>query len=151
MTSSQEKFASFREKLAQVSPSFCSAKWLQVTLHLHNGHNHSCHHPATHKTAQTELLDNPSSLHNSSQKKEFRKQMLHGERPAECQYCWNVEDLPGNQISDRVIKSADHWAAPHLERIAKTPWNQNVSPTYVEVSFSNTCNFKCAYCFPHIS
>jgi organic radical activating enzyme len=31
------------------------------------------------------------------------------------------------------------------------PWDSNVDPSYVEVSFGNVCNFKCSYCAPHIS
>ena len=97
----------------KVSNSFCLAKWLQVTLHLQNGRTHSCHHPKTHHVPIEELRDNPSALHNTKFKKEQRKMMLEGERPAECQYCWNVEDLPGSHLSDRYNKSMDtEWAFP---------------------------------------
>jgi organic radical activating enzyme len=30
-------------------------------------------------------------------------------------------------------------------------YEQNIKPTYLEVSFSHACNFKCSYCSPHIS
>lgn len=140
-----------KESLDQVSSSFCAAKWLQVTMRLQNGHTHSCHHPKSHKVPLKELEKSPSALHNTEKKKLARKQMLCGERPSECSYCWKVEDLPGDQISDRFIKSGDSWAEPHLEKIASLPWDADVSPTYLEVSFSNMCNFKCAYCHPDIS
>lgn len=134
--------------LNNISPSFCLAKWLQVTLHLQNGRNHSCHHPSTHSIPIEELENDPSALHNTAYKKTLRKQMLEGVRLKECQYCWNVEDLPGEHISDRTIKSSDPWAAPHLQRIANGDSKTNINPTYVEVSFSNVCNFKCSYCSP---
>lgn len=142
---------STRKKLDSVSPSFCGAKWLQVTMHLQNGQTHSCHHPVTHHVPLSELAENKTALHNTNVKKKIRKDMLNGKRPKECQYCWNMENLGAHIVSDRHIKSNDEWASPSLDKIAALPWNSNINPTYVEVSFSNTCNFKCAYCLPHIS
>ena len=56
----------FRDNvLNEVSPSFCTAKWKQVTLHLHSGQTHSCHHPVPHKIPLDEIADNPSALHNT--------------------------------------------------------------------------------------
>ena len=104
MSQIEEEKKSFRDRLNQVSPSFCLAKWLQVTMHLHSGHNHSCHHPATHKTPLEELKFNPSALHNTCFKKDQRLKMKSGARPAECQYCWNIEDLGQNYFSDRTLK-----------------------------------------------
>ena len=140
-----------KKSLDQISPSFCLAKWLQVTLHLQSGHNHSCHHPNTHYTPLSEIKDNYSALHNTKLKKSFRKQMLNGIRPAECEYCWKVEDLKGRQTSDRHIKSNDFWAKPYLNHVLKTGPNGNIAPRYMEVSFSHKCNFKCIYCLPHVS
>ena len=74
----------FQKKINDVSPSFCIAKWKQVTLHLQTGHNHSCHHPTTHKIPLDELAANPSALHNTQFKKSQRKLMLEGARPKEC-------------------------------------------------------------------
>jgi organic radical activating enzyme len=139
-----------KEELDKISPSFCAAKWKQVTIHLQNGHTHSCHHPSTHKVPLEELISNPSALHNTSYKKLQRKKMLEGQRPSECDYCWKVEDN-SNGISDRVFKSADSWAMPYIPEILSKPWDDDVPPSYVEVSFGNVCNFKCSYCAPHIS
>jgi organic radical activating enzyme len=151
MSGELEIFKKTQAVLDDVSPSFCMAKWLQVTLHLQNGKNHSCHHPQTHHTPLSELVDNPSALHNTSFKKEQRKLMVDGKRPTECQYCWNVEDLVGNHVSDRIMKSSDAgWAGDNrvpglLDKISA---GEEINPTYVEVSFSNACNFKCSYCSP---
>ena len=151
MTDEVRKIKQTRDQLNAVSPSFCTAKWLQVTMHLQNGHTHSCHHPQTHKIPLTELRDNPTALHNTEFKKQQRRMMLDGIRPKECQYCWNVEDLGGDHISDRHLKSHDTWARPHLNTIAKSDWRDNINPRYVEVAFSNVCNFKCSYCSPAFS
>ena len=146
-----KKPSDVRDELNAVSPSFCLAKWLQVTVHLQNGQTHSCHHPGTHKVPLEELEKDPSALHNTNKKKAFRKMMLEGVRPKECEYCWKIEDSHKESLSDRTFKSADHWAYPKLQEIAGLPWDQSVNPTYLELSFGNECNFKCAYCAPHIS
>lgn len=146
-----KKYSEVRDKINEVSPSFCLAKWQQVTLHLQNGHTHSCHHPMTHKIPVKELEQTPSALHNTSFKKEQRRKMLEGVRPEECNYCWRIEDAHPENISDRSIKSSEDWAFPLLEEVKSKPWDSDVKPTYLEVSFGNECNFKCAYCAPHIS
>ena len=139
-----------KDKLDNVGCGFCLAKWTQVTMHLHNGTTHSCHHPEPHKIGLEEINRNPTALHNSKIKKQARKEMLEDKRPSECQYCWNVEDS-SSSFSDRVFKSAEPWSEPYFEEIKNSDWRSDYNPKYAEVSFSNTCNFKCAYCGPEYS
>jgi len=151
-----ENFQNTKRKLDVISPSLCVAKWNQVTLHLATGTTHSCHHPTAHHIPLTEIENNPSALHNTNFKKEQRKLMLEGKRPKECDYCWRVEDTSkiknqSDVFSDRITKSAESWAQPHIQKIASLPWNTNINPTYLEVDFDTTCNFKCAYCSPSYS
>lgn len=138
------------KKINQISPSFCLAKWLQVTIDLVNGTTHSCHHPQRHIVPLEELKSNPSALHNTNLKKQQRKMMLEGQFPSECSYCWEMEDL-GNKYSDRFIKTTDSWAWPDLEKVATMPWKTNIAPKYLEVMIDNICNFSCAYCMADIS
>lgn len=139
-----------KKKLNDVGCGFCLAKWTQVTMHLHNGLTHSCHHPAPHKIPLSEIRENPTALHNTKQKKRARKEMLEGGRPKECSYCWGVEES-SSSLSDRVFKSSEPWSLPHLAKIKRLDWKKDYVPKYVEVSFSNICNFKCAYCGPQFS
>ena len=154
LMSNEQKIAVLKAKVIKinaVSPSFCTAKWLQTTLYLQNGYNHSCHHPSPHKIPIDEVLANPLALHNSEYKKEQRKMMLDGTRPSECDYCWNIEDLNKDYFSDRHYKTSDYWAWDRFDSIAKSNPADNINPAYLEVSFSNACNLKCAYCSPEIS
>ena len=139
-----------KDKLDSVGCGFCLAKWTQVTMHLHNGTTHSCHHPEPHKVALEEIQRNPTALHNSKHKKQARREMLENKRPTECNYCWNVEDN-SESFSDRVFKSSEPWSEPYFEEISESHWRDDFNPKYVEVNFSNTCNFKCAYCGPEYS
>lgn len=139
-----------KSKLDKVGCGFCLAKWTQVTMHLGLGMTHSCHHPSPHKISLKEIARNPSALHNTSFKKQKRKEMLEGKRPDECNYCWNVEDS-SNSFSDRTFKSSEPWSLDQYDKIKDSHWRADYNPRYVEVSFSNTCNFKCAYCGPQYS
>ena len=139
-----------KNKLDKVGCGFCLAKWTQVTMHLGTGMTHSCHHPSPHKIPLRELDYNPSALHNTRFKKKKRREMLSNKRPTECDYCWNVEDN-SNSFSDRVFKSSEPWSINDFEKIKNTPWNADVNPRYVEVSFGNACNFACSYCGPQYS
>ena len=149
-TSDNPFYDKLKSDLNDTGCGFCLAKWTQVTMHLHLGHTHSCHHPVTHKIPLNELKVNPTALHNTQFKKEKRKEMLDGKRPKECDYCWNIEDN-SDRFSDRVLKSGASWSHPHLEEIVKMDPQENFNPKYVEVAFSNACNFKCSYCGPAFS
>lgn len=140
-----------RDKLNEVSSSFCLAKWTQVTLHLQNGHTHSCHHPVPHHIPLDELRQNKYALHNTRFKIEQREQMLNGIKPKECDYCWNIENLGKDHLSDRHFKSGEYWSSEYFDEIVKDPLNSQFLPTYLEVSFSHGCNFNCMYCSPQVS
>jgi organic radical activating enzyme len=139
-----------KDRLNKVGCGMCLAKWTQVTMHLQIGHTHSCHHPGTHPVPEREIRRNPSALHNTRFKKLKRKEMLDNKRPSECDYCWNVEDS-SSEYSDRIFKSAEPWSINHYDEIVKLDWKEDFNPRYVEVSFSNACNFKCSYCSPQFS
>jgi len=139
-----------KDKLNSIGSGFCAAKWTQVTMHLHNGLTHSCHHPTPHKIPLNEIETNPTALHNTIHKKLNRKGMLEGKRPTECNYCWKIEDN-SPIYSDRILKSDEPWSKPFIDEISQKKWDDDYNPKYVEVSFSNTCNFKCSYCGPMFS
>jgi organic radical activating enzyme len=142
-----------KDKLGKISPTMCMAKWLQVSIHLPAGLTQSCYHPPTHPIPLSELKHNVKALHNTSEKFDQRRQMLNGERPSGCQYCWNIEDAPstGLNISDRHYRSAEDWAQEAWDEVVENPFDYNINPRYVEVNFNQACNFKCAYCSPHLS
>ena len=143
-------FVEVKDSLDSIGKGMCLAKWTQVTMQLQTGHNHSCHHPGTHKISELEIARNPSALHNTKFKKLRRKEMLEGKRPEECDYCWGVEDN-SDRYSDRVFKSSESWSWDYKEEIFNSNWRDDYNPKYVEVAFSNACNFKCSYCGPAFS
>ena len=147
----QSKFMSSAEQMKQdLGPALCLAKWKQVSLHLQTGMNNSCYHPPLHPIDPAAIAQDPGALHNTEHKKVQRVIMLQNQRPTECQYCWNMEDL--GQMSDRHYRSGEPWAAMDFERIRNATGEEtDVIPSYVEVNFNNACNLRCSYCSPQFS
>ena len=149
MTSEYQSAANkARLKLDQASPTLCLAKWMQTSLHLTTGLTNSCYHPPLHKIDKEQIKVSPAKLHNTDEKKQQRKLMIDGKRPDGCSYCWKIED--NNKMSDRHYRSGEPWAMDHYTNILENP-QADIVPTYVEVDFSNACNFKCSYCSPQFS
>ena len=132
------------------SESFCGAKWYNATIWLGSGQTTSCHHPLPHAIDVTELAQNPKALHNTARKKLEREQMQTGERPSGCEYCWKIEDMGRDSISDRVYKSVIYSDAD-LERAYRTPSSDDVDLQTLEIAFDRTCQFACSYCNPAFS
>lgn len=132
------------------SPSFCAAKWYNATIWLGSGMTTSCHHPPAHPIPREGLDENPKLIHNTAQKKQDRDQMQRGQRPPGCDYCWKIEDIGRDNISDRVYKSKIY-RIEDLNRAYSTPAEQDVDLKTLEISFDRTCNFACSYCNPGFS
>ena len=141
-----ETYQEYRDRVINpISPSFCGAKWYNATIWLNSGTTASCHHPPAHKIPVEEVLANPKAIHNTKYKKMVRKQMLEGERPKECEYCWKVEDIGADNVSDRVYKSVIY-TEDQLAEASKTHWNDDVNLKTLEIAFDANCNYACSYC-----
>jgi organic radical activating enzyme len=132
------------------SASFCGAKWYNATIWLGSGMTTSCHHPLPHKIDLEEIKTNPSAIHNTKQKKEQRRQMQLGERPKGCEYCWKIEDIKRDNISDRVYKSKI-FDNNHLQEAFNSSHEIDWNLKTLEIAFDRTCQFACTYCNPAFS
>lgn len=142
------------------SESFCAAKWYNATIWLGSGMTTSCHHPLPHAIDREMIKINPKAIHNTPQKKEERRMMQQGERPAGCDYCWKIEDMYKDPkyngvdvpepISDRVYKTVIY-DDKDLDDAYKLNWYQDVDLQTLEIAFDRTCQLACSYCNPAFS
>ena len=139
-----------RQILDTKSASFCAAKWYNATIWLGSGMTTSCHHPPAHAIDSEAIKINPKAIHNTAQKKDDRAKMLQGERPAGCEYCWKIEDMGPDAISDRVYKSKIY-PIQALDEAFATPVDTDVNLRTLEIAFDRTCQFACSYCNPAFS
>ena len=76
--------------------------------------------------------------------------MQNNERPAGCEYCWKIEDMGRDAISDRVYKSKIYPIEAINEAYNTTP-TADVNLRTLEIAFDRTCQFACSYCNPAFS
>jgi len=141
----------FRQQVLDTkSASFCAAKWYNATIWLGSGQTTSCHHPPAHAIDVEAIKSNPRAIHNTKQKKQDRAQMLTGERPPGCEYCWKIEDMGVDAVSDRVYKSKIY-PIKALDEAYNTDYHEDVNLRTLEIAFDRTCQFACSYCNPAFS
>jgi len=133
------------KSLNSLSPTMCGAKWYNATIWLGNGMTASCHHPPPHKIDAEEVKKNPKALHNTQYKKLVRKEMQDGKQTRECDYCWKIEGMGDEFVSDRYYKSKIY-TDQELQLAAESDWQDDVTLKTMEISFDNNCNFACSYC-----
>jgi len=139
-----------KEVLDTLSSSFCGAKWYNATIWLGSGRTTSCHHPPAHFVSVEDIKKNYKMLHNTPQKKDDRKKMQNGERPSGCEYCWKIEDMGLDRVSDRVYKSIIYKKEDLISAL-NTPYDQDINLKTLEIAFDRTCQFACSYCNPSFS
>lgn len=141
-----ETLQQYRDRvLDSKSKSFCGAKWFNATTWLGSGTTASCHHPPAHKIPVVEVQEDYTAIHNTKHKKEMRRMMQAGERPRECEYCWKMEDMGKDAVSDRTFKSIIY-SDEELQRAYERDHNESVNLKTFEIAFDRTCNLACSYC-----
>ena len=141
----------FKQKVLDTkSKSFCAAKWYNATIWLGSGQSTSCHHPPAHAIDTEALKTNPKAIHNTPTKKLDRAMMQAGNRPKGCEYCWKIEDMGVDAVSDRVYKSKIY-PIEALNEAYNTPSQEDVNLRTLEIAFDRTCQFACSYCNPAFS
>jgi len=135
------------------SPTACLLKWGWSSLYIYTGQSNSCH-----RTTQSELTAGDfHTFHNTPEKLKQRRVMLEGgwpERGNGCEYCKDIEDAGG--LSDRLANIAllaeseeNRQLIP--KELLTDPAALSVTPTMLEVYFTNRCNMACIYCGPNYS
>jgi organic radical activating enzyme len=140
----------FKRQVLDPKGTFCAAKWYNATIWLGSGMTTSCHHPPAHAIDVEAIKTNPSAIHNTVEKKIDRLNMQLGNRPKGCEYCWKIEDMGRDAVSDRVYKSKIY-PIEALNEAYQTPHQDDVNLRTLEIAFDRTCQFACSYCNPAFS
>jgi hypothetical protein len=130
-----------RKNLDSISPTYCAAKWTQALFQLHLGKLHNCCLTPAQQIDKTNFFE-------SKQLVEERQEFLAGKKIKECGVCWVAEEK--GLVSDRLSKSSDP-SAISLYQSESRFQSKGIVPSYIELSLSNRCQFRCAYCSPENS
>ena len=83
---------------------------------------------------------------NNANISKIRQQMLTGQRPAECESCWKLEN--SGKASDRQLKNSafDFYADRDILSIEKDCADGKFSEQIIKIYTSNVCNSTCVTC-----
>lgn len=132
------------------SQTACLLKWAWSSVYVYQGTTNSCHR-IEHDQIDDE---NFGMFHNSAEKLEARQKMIDGKWPGKgCEYCRDIESAGG--VSDRIheLTMLDNSGLIQFipPELLTDPNALSVTPTMVELYFSNKCNMSCIYCDPSLS
>ena len=131
-----------------VSEPACLLKWQWTSLYIMQQQASSCHRVEKENIS----IENFDDFHNTPGVLEARKKMLNGQWPGKgCEYCKNIEEAGG--LSDRQQINNKELS---FERLTPKEFKEDstaihVTPSTLEVFFSNLCNQACLYCFAKYS
>jgi len=96
----------------------------------------------------------PEEIMNSEHAQSVRKEFLEGGMPSQCKNCWDYEASNSKAANNRVFSNhAAHLAVD--EAVASTdPATGSMSkhhPAWLDLLWTNKCNFACNGCTPELS
>ncbi len=93
-----------------------------------------------------------SEIWNGEDYRRVRRQFLNGERPKECEACWNLEDVGTRSMRERALHKKH--SGSRLRRFSDQLKKANLDGTMpfemktIELKLSNFCNLRCRMCHP---
>lgn len=124
------------------SPTYCVLPWIHQHIDVEGGVRMCC---ISDFVGNIEM-HSPKEIYFSDKMNEIRRKLLSGEKPTECNRCWEKEKT--NTVSSK--RNNNNVLYKHL--INKN-CDENGQPTnfnlyYIDYRFNNLCNFKCRMCYP---
>jgi MoaA/NifB/PqqE/SkfB family radical SAM enzyme len=93
-------------------------------------------------------------MYNSDHAMSVRKEFLEGKKPAQCKECWVQEESGNaslNRISGNNMSSLENIANLVKKTDKKTGYMPTHKPEWLDLLWSNKCNFACLGCVPDLS
>lgn len=135
--------------MEQDNKAFCILPWIHAQVR-QNGDVYPCCR-VKHKYSYGSTLENPlSEIWNSPEVKKVRQEMLAGISQSFCSDCHTTESLGSESYRQMVNKDYKD----EFERTKQTAADGHLSNSdiiYLDIRFSNVCNFKCRSCSPESS
>src|SRR5690606_25684629 len=132
---------SMREQ-ALKSPTFCIYPFSHLATKTEGTFKLCCRSEPLSSVQEISAIE----LWHSERYKSIRRQMLRGEKPAECQDCWNLESLGTRSMRQRALadfpNSRWNQFSPVLDA-TEEDGTVHALPQAIELKLSNLCNLRC--------
>jgi len=140
-----------RDHYLNKSDVFCMAPW----THLHfipSGDALPCcfTHMDKHEALGNLNKDSIETIWNADKTRKLRKDMLTGKKNPYCEFCYVAEKAGAKSSREFFNKTFPH----HFDKIATTKPDgrvDKINMAYLDLRFSNVCNFRCRMCTPKFS
>lgn len=132
-----------------VGKHFCVLPW----THMHvwpNGNTYPCCLATYDYVVGNANKDSFKDIWNSEKMRTMRKNMLDDKPTSGCRKCYMQEENGGHSMRTNMNKDFSH----HIDRKELTNDDGSVDDVfmaYMDIRFSNICNFKCRSCGPDFS
>src|SRR5438552_825728 len=139
-----------KNKLHQISESFCPLRWTYMQVDLEHGKVKACCKTPFQKITENELRRlGKEAIFNGGYVQERRREMLDGIKHEDCTTCWTEEER--GLLSYRYLQSAQEPFKSSIERIREQSSLANAAPRHLEIINNTLCDLKCCYCGPEFS
>ena len=125
----------------------CLYKWQWTTVYLSQQQASTCH-----RVEAEDISLEDFDFHNTQGAIQARKKMLDGKWPGKgCEYCRDLEEVGGLSDREHINNSMKHINRLTPKEVLIDPLSTHLTPSTLEVYFSNLCNQACLYCFSKYS
>jgi len=91
-----------------------------------------------------------TEIWNSQRMKELRVSMINDQQHSACDKCYNIENSGGTSMRQNMNTQFSH-KFTNVDTTHPDGTVDKVDMTYMDIRFSNICNFKCRSCGPTFS
>lgn len=134
----------------ELNPIFCAAPFTHIHLGPGDKATTCCKSRVSMGEPSKERIED---FYNSDFAKDIRKHMLEGKQHWQCKGCYNYENETGGIAHNR--SSSNKMALRHLEEIMENTLPDGTLkkpvPKFLDLLWSNRCNFACLGCTPELS
>lgn len=133
--------------------TFCPLPWMHISARPGGGGRVCCDGYESLKNNEGQNVfwkesKGLKSYFNLEDYKKIRRQMLRGERPSHCYYCFNQEDHGVRSIRLQYIDVYQSEIEDMINSTDEDGFIENPKITYVDMALGNNCNLKCRMCSP---
>ncbi len=129
--------------------TFCILPWIHLEIQQGGEVYPCCRGQAFQSIGNLNHLS-IEEIWNTQEQKELRLNMLAGKRSRKCYDCYNQEKCGGT--SPRLKANENYSHLEHLvDNTKKDGALDDCHFAHLGIRFSNLCNYKCRYCYPHYS
>lgn len=127
-----------------MSDTFCILPWIHIYVNADGSVLPCCigHYENHMGNVQNDTIEN---ILNGEKYKNMRAKMLRGEKCQECRACYKSEEIGNNSLRKSINKKFQQYI-PDALQIKEDGTLDKVKLRYLDVRWSNICNFKCRSC-----